>query len=201
MIKNIIFDVGRVLVDFKPDEIMDQLGIDKDTHQLLNKIMFHNPLWNEFDRSTLSADEIEEKFFELAPDKKEIITKVFRKVGDMIETRSYTLPWLQDLKDRGYHLYILSNYASYTYGLTKDKLTFLDLMDGIVFSYQCKMIKPERGIYDHLLQQYHLDPVECVFLDDREDNIEAGRELGMYGVVFDSFENGSALLENLLQTK
>ena len=198
MIKNIIFDIGRVLVDFDPDGIMTDLHIDTKTQNELNRIMFHNVLWNEFDRSVLNSDQILDRFKELSPDNAELITKVFSNVGNMIRLREYVMPWLRDLKRRGYHLFILSNYAEYTYGLTHEKLKFLDLMDGILFSYQCKLIKPEPGIYQELLTRFHLDPSECIFIDDKEENIEGGQALGINGIIFRDFEETKTRLNAML---
>ena len=198
MIKNIIFDIGRVLVDFDPDGIMTDLHIDAKVQNELNRIMFHNVLWNEFDRSVLNSDQILDRFKELSPDKADLITKVFSNVGNMIRLREYVMPWLQDLKRRGCHLFILSNYAEYTYELTHEKLKFLDLMDGILFSYQCKLIKPEPGIYQELLSRFHLAPSECVFIDDKEENIEGGKALGINGIVFRDFEETKTRLNAML---
>ena len=198
MIKNIIFDIGKVLVDFDPDRIMTNMKIDPDTQKELNRVMFHNPLWNEFDRSVLNSDEILERFYKLSPDNKELIRKVFSNLGNMIVPRDYVMPWLHDLKKQGYRLYILSNYAEYTYELTHEKLKFLELMDGILFSYQCKMIKPEAGIYKELLSRFDLIPSECIFIDDKEENIEGGKSLGINGIVFHSFEEVKNQLNSLL---
>lgn len=198
MIKNIIFDIGRVLVDFDPDGVMTDLKIDAETQDELNRVMFHNALWNEFDRSVLNSDQILERFKELSPDNGELITEVFSNVGNMIRLREYVMPWLQDLKSRGCHLFILSNYAEYTYGLTREKLKFLELMDGILFSYQCKLIKPEPGIYRELLSRFSLDPSECVFIDDKEENIEGGKALGINGIVFHDLEETKEKLNAML---
>lgn len=199
MIKNIVFDVGKVLVDFEPEKVMDEMHITKEVQKEINQIMFHNPLWNEFDRSVLTTEEILEKFEEQKPELGSVIEKIFRKVGSMITTRTYVHEWLTELKKEGYALYILSNYAKYTFEQTKEKLDFLPLMDGVVFSYQCNKIKPEKEIYEHLLKLYHLEPSECVFLDDREENILAARKCGMEGIVFHDFSQGQTELKEILK--
>ncbi len=198
MIKNIVFDVGKVLVDFEPEKVMDEMHITKEVQKEMNQIMFQNPLWNEFDRSVFHAEEILEKFKEQKPELGSVIEEIFRKVGSMITTRTYVHEWLTELKKKGYALYVLSNYAKYTFQQTKEKLDFLPLMDGVVFSYQCNMIKPEQEIYAYLLETYHLEPSQCVFLDDREENILAARKSGMKGIVFHDFPQGQAELNKLL---
>lgn len=198
MIRNIVFDVGKVLVHFEPEMVMEQLGLSEETKRKLNRCMFQNPLWNEFDRSVFSVEEILEKFTEQEPECAKEIRDVFFKVGDMIFPMDYELEWIRDLKRRGYKLYILSNYATFTFEQTKHKMDFLEYMDGVVFSCDCHRIKPEQGIYDYLLEKYQLNPEESVFLDDRKENVEAARERGMHGIVFGNYQQASAELEEML---
>ena len=198
MIKNVVFDVGKVLVHFEPEMVMDHLGICEEKKKRLNNAMFHNSLWNEFDRSEVSASKILEKFIELEPECETQIREVFSRVGEMIFPTDYELEWIKGLKKRGYHLFVLSNYAEFTYEETKHKMDFLQYMDGVVFSYECKMIKPEQGIYRHLIEKYHLDPSESVFLDDRKENVDAAKKAGMSGIVFKTFDQASTELEEML---
>lgn len=101
-----------------------------------------------------------------------------RRSDETIEKTDYAETWVRYLKDKGYHVYILSNYATDTLERTEDKLTFLKYVDGAVFSCQVKQIKPEPEIYKTLLGRYHLDPEKSVFLDDRAENCEAARKTG-----------------------
>ena len=78
-------------------------------------------------------------------------------------------------------------------------MEFLPYMDGVVFSYRCKLIKPEKEIYEYICETYGLKPEESVFLDDREDNVQAARNMGMNGIVFGNYAQGSETLEQLLK--
>lgn len=199
MIKNIIFDVGNVLVEYDPDGLMRRLGFDEETLQAVNQAVFQNELWNESDRGVLSPEELLEAFIANNPVYEKEIRQVIDAVGDTISLMPYTVEWVKGLKERGYHLYILSNYAEYTYEKTSHKMEFLPYMDGVVFSYRCKLIKPEKEIYEYICKTYELKPEESVFLDDREDNVEAARNMGMNGIVFENYAQGSETLEQLLK--
>lgn len=199
MIKNIIFDVGNVLVEYNPDGLMCRLGFDEETLQAVNQAVFQNELWNESDRGVLSPEELLEAFIANNPAYEKEIRQVIDAVGDTISLMPYTVEWVKGLKERGYHLYILSNYAEYTYEKTSHKMEFLPYMDGVVFSYRCKLIKPEKEIYEYICKTYELKPEESVFLDDREDNVEAARNMGMHGIVFENYAQGSETLEQLLK--
>ncbi|MCI6998266.1 MAG: HAD family phosphatase [Eubacterium sp.] len=199
MIKNIIFDVGNVLVEYNPDGLMCRLGFDEETLQAVNQAVFQNELWNESDRGVLSPEELLEAFIANNPAYEKEIRQVIDAVGDTISLMPYTVEWVKGLKEKGYHLYILSNYAEYTYEKTSHKMEFLPYMDGVVFSYRCKLIKPEKEIYEYICETYGLKPEESVFLDDRKDNVEAARNMGMHGIVFENYAQGSETLEQLLK--
>ena len=93
------------------------------------------------------------------------------------------------MKKEGLHVYILSNYGKKTFELTKDTaLDFLPLTDGAIFSYTVKQIKPDIEIYETLLNQYQLKPEECVFIDDRMENIEGAKKAGIHGICFETIE-------------
>ncbi|MGN0251799.1 MAG: HAD family hydrolase [Oliverpabstia sp.] len=198
MIKNIIFDVGKVLVEYDPDGLMRRLGFDEETLQAVNQAVFLNELWNESDRGALSPEELLEAFIANNPAYEKEIRQVRDHVGDTISLMPYAVDWVKGLKERGYHLYVLSNYAEYTYEKTSHKMEFLPYMDGVVFSYRCKLIKPEKEIYEYICETYGLKPEESVFVDDREDNVEAARNMGMHGIVFENYAQGSETLEQLL---
>lgn len=201
MIKNVIFDVGKVLVEYDPDSYMERLGFDLKTRQAVNQAMFQNPLWEESDRGKLSTEELLKKFIFNGKEHKEEITKAYQMVGDTIELFPYSVAWIKELKQRGYRVYILSNYAEITYEQTKEKMEFLPYVDGAVFSFQCKWIKPEREIYEELCRKYSIEPRESVFLDDRLDNIEQARNLGFFGIQFESYEQAVKELERILNQK
>lgn len=95
-------------------------------------------------------------------------------------------------------MYVLSNYGEYTYKQTKHKLGFLPFMDGTIFSYKYKVIKPEKEIYELLLNKFDLQAAETVFIDDRLENVEAAQELGFKGIQFQNIMQAKEELEELL---
>ena len=115
---------------------------------------------------------------------------VEENVGTAIHQFPYTREWIKSMKKHGYHVYILSNYGSWTYQCTReDALNFLEDVDGALFSYEVKLIKPDPEIYQTLFERFHLVSEECVFLDDLEANIEGAKNAGMHGIVFKGQED------------
>lgn len=198
MIKNIIFDVGKVLMAYEPDEYMEKLGFTPREREAVNQAMFQHPFWNESDRGALSSEELLEGFISHNPDYEKQIRQAYETVGKTITLMPHTLEWVKALKDRGYRLYILSNYAEHTFEQTSDEMKFLPYMDGAVFSFQCKLIKPEQEIYRYLCEKYELVPEESIFLDDRQENVEAARAYGMQAIQVHSYEQASSQLNQVL---
>lgn len=198
MIKNIVFDVGNVLVTFNPEAYLDKLGYDVQTKQAIGKAVFNNPLWNENDRGIMSDEELLNGFIVNAPEYELQIREAFERIGGAIELLPHAMNWVRDLKSRGYRLYVLSNYGEYTYKQTKHKLGFLPFMDGTIFSYKYKVIKPEKEIYELLLNKFDLQAAETVFIDDRLENVEAAQELGFKGIQFQNIMQAKEELEELL---
>mgnify|MGYP002512651980 FL=1 len=126
MIKNIIFDVGKVLVEWEPDVAMHKLGFDGETIKAVSEATIETNDWNESDRSVLSDEEQLQVFIEKAPAYEKEIRLFWDNVGTAIWQYDYVKGWMQELKDRGYRLYILSNYARRTYAETREEsLSFL----------------------------------------------------------------------------
>lgn len=195
--QNIIFDVGQVLVNYDWETYLDGFGFPKEKREKIADAVFRSNVWNERDRSSKKESYYVEKMVKAAPEYESDIREVMRRSDETVTKTDYADTWVRYLKDKGYHVYILSNYATDTLERTKDKLTFLKYVDGAVFSCQVKQIKPEADIYRTLLNRYHLDPKTSVFLDDRKDNCEAARKMGIHAIQFTSFKQAAAELEKL----
>lgn len=184
MIKNIIFDVGMVLVDFCWQRVFEQLGFTGETYDAVADATARSGMWTEFDRSRMGDEEILAGFIANAPEQEKNIRLFWEHVGDTISCYPYSVEWVQTFKDKGYKCYILSNYPKRTYELTRQKLPFEKLMDGALYSYQVQQIKPEPEIYQTLLKKYSLKPEECVFLDDSPKNVEGAKRAGIHAIQF-----------------
>ena len=199
MINAVIFDIGMVLVYFRWKELFADLGFEGQKFEKIANATVHNPWWNEFDKGILSTEEIIDIFAEGGPQYRPFIEKIFEDPTKMIEQFPYAKGWIRDLKERGYQVYILSNWSKPAYDACKETaLSFLPLVDGVVFSYKELVIKPDKEIYDIICSRYDIKPEEAVFLDDTEKNIIAAREFGLHGIHFQTYEQGKAELEALL---
>lgn len=199
MIRNIIFDIGKVLVSYEPTAYMERLGLDEAAIKAINEAMFENEWWDLSDQGLGTPDELLEKFIAGAPEYETQIREIHQTVGETIELYPYVMDWILELKERGYHLYILSNYSENMRNQTEHKLKFLPLMDGVVFSYACKLLKPQKEIYLHLMDEYWLEPQESIFIDDRPENIKGAEAVGISGIHFTTYEKAKTELDEMLK--
>lgn len=200
-IRNIIFDIGKVLVSYEPDLYMkEQLGFDEKTREAVNQALFENEVWDMSDRGVFPPEQLLAMAIANNPSYEEQIRLAWENVTGAIELFPYVIDWISEYKKQGYGVYILSNYAEHTLEKTRDTLAFLPMMDGVVFSYACKLMKPEREIYGLLLSEYDIKAEESIFIDDRLENVQGANEVGIHGIHFKDFESAKAQVDYLCKT-
>ena len=184
-------------MDYDWETYLDSFGFEPAKRERIAKATFQSPVWDERDRGLYEEDVYLKQFQELDPEDAEDIEKVIRGTGGTIHKRPYADTWVKYLKSKGYHLYILSNYASYMIDHTKKELTFRKEMDGEVFSCYVNQLKPEPEIYQTILDKYQLKPEESVFIDDRPENCQGAQKQGIHTICFGDFKQVAADLEKL----
>lgn len=199
MINTVIFDIGMVLIDFCWKKMLHGFGLEGEEFEKVANATVRNQAWNEFDKGLVSVEEIIDIFAEKAPEYRAYIAKIFEDPTKMIEQYDYAKDWIRELKERGYKVYILSNWSEPTYHACRDnELDFLPLVDGAVFSFQEHVIKPDKKIFEIICERYDINPSEAVFLDDNEANVISSKEFGLHTIHFKDYEQGRAELEELL---
>lgn len=198
MIKNIVFDIGNVLAGFAWQEFYLSFGFPEDIYEKLTKATIKSAFWNELDRGVLNDDELLEGFIRNDPSIEKEIREVFQSVEKMITRYDYAIPWVKELKGRGYGIYVISNFSHKAYIECADALDFLKETDGAILSFQEKLIKPMPEIYQLLTKRYGLKAQECVFIDDTAKNVEAAVKEGMKGIVFHTLDQVKTELEGML---
>lgn len=188
MIKNIIFDVGDVLLEYRWKDMLKDYGLPDDEAYKVGNLMFNDNLWHEFDLANMTHDEIVGQYLKNYPEYAEVM-QWFMTHGELMHVKREDV-WekVQKLKEKGYGIYILSNYSQELFEKHTKDAPFISLADGIVVSYQIHITKPDEKIYRYLLDKYNLKAEECIFFDDREENTEAARKLGIEAITVTSRE-------------
>lgn len=189
--KNIVFDLGGVL--FARDR-------QKCSPEILEFFSFLRApqmprFWEEYDRGTSTFDEVVDELSRLTGRSREVCVGVMHEAIDLQEPVAATERLVGDLKAAGYRLYVLSNMSREFIDYLR-RFPVYAQFDGEVVSCEELVVKPERRIYEILLDRYALQPSETLFIDDREANIRAARALGIHGFRFDA-RNAEASCEAL----
>lgn len=199
MINTVIFDIGNVLVHFRWRELYEELGFTGEKFERIADATVRNPWWEEFDKGLMTTEEVIDRFAESAPEYKKEIAEIYEHMGDLVRLYDYAIPWIQELKARGYQVYVLSNWSKPAYDDNRDtNLKFLKYTDGGIMSFKEGIIKPDRKIYELICSRYDIDPKGAVFLDDNAPNIEAARNFGLNAIHFKTYEQAKAELETML---
>ncbi len=179
MIKNVIFDLGNVLLDFSPDKYLNMLDFSNKKKQSLMQNIFKSEEWVELDRGTMTKEQAGRKMIERVPEDKEEINFILNDWVNMLTVIKLSREILLKLVRNKYKIYVLSNFHKDAFNFVKEKYRFFNEFAGIVISADINYIKPEKEIYAYLLNKYHIQPEESLFIDDQLANLKAADRLGI----------------------
>lgn len=184
MIRNIIFDMGNVLLRFDRDEFLDAAGVAKEDREILLRRVFLSTDWVKLDWGTHDEGEAVERMCLGLPSRLHpTVHQLVERWDEPIRPMEGMEELVRELKDKGYTLYLLSN-ASHRQHAYWPRVPGQDCFEGTVISADLGVIKPDAAIYEALYKKFSLKPEECLFIDDSPYNIEGGMRTGMDGIVF-----------------
>ncbi|MBQ6231428.1 MAG: HAD family phosphatase [Eubacterium sp.] len=199
-IKNIVFDVGGVLVDFCYMEYMRKLGFPEEVCREFESDIVFSGLWNDMDKGDLMLDEAREKFKarlrEMYRPCDREVDLFIENIMDIVKEYPYSKGLLKSLKDAGYGVYILSNYPRDLADMHWKEFEFLPVADGHIISAYERVVKPDEKIYRLLTERFGISLEESIFIDDRPVNIDAAVSYGMTGILFKSYDQCVEELRN-----
>ena len=198
--KNIIFDLGGVLVNWQPQKLVEEIfNAQKEKFNLKSKEdllpIVQSTIFNEMDRGTVSRKDVI-KHFQKNYDQN-LLKEMFNYIPKHIYILENGIKILNKVKEQKYKTYILSNFGKELFEEVSPNYDFLNKFDGAVISYKVKTIKPEPEIYKILLNTYSLQPTQSIFIDDKEENIIAGKTCGIDGIICKNHNYVEKELKNL----
>ena len=195
--KNIIFDFGNVIGKFKGDYILGKFASTPEDYDILADAIFKN--WVALDAGTIDYDQnAEDTIAELPDHLKDTARDFFENWFQYVDPLPETWKFIKELKARGVPIYLLSNYSEELFHMHTKGAKFLDVLDGGVVSYQVHALKPDREIYEILLEKYNLKAEACLFFDDRADNVEGAKKVGIQAIQVTSREMLNETLDKML---
>ena len=183
MYKNIVFDFGGVMVDFDPYEYLIDLFGNHEVEDEVFALTFGSEEWQLLDAGRITRGEANLRMLDRA-----------KKAGRAFEVQGVLDDWMhilrprlrmlelvRRLKNHGYCVYYLSNIPQDVLELLTER-GVLAQFDGGVASCEVQVNKPDPQIYKALLKKYQLKASECIFIDDRLENVQAAFALGFAGI-------------------
>ena len=199
MIKNLIFDFGKVLVDYDFRHVVDQFFTDKDEEETFLGLFASPEFLDICDKEDTPFDDIIDDMAGRHPQyarqaelyKERYAEFVTNEVVGMREV-------LEEMRGRGYKLYGLTNWCSKVHEVMR-RFSIFELLDGRVISSEEHLIKPDTAIYERLCERYGLKAEECVFADDKAVNVVGAISAGMKGIVFQNAKQYKRELEGMIR--
>lgn len=184
MIRNILFDMGNVLIRFDRDYFITRLGITGEDKLLLMREVFLSVEWVQMDHGTIREPEALERIRTRLPQR---LHDAAGKLVAMWDRPILPIDGMEslvrELKEKDYALYLLSN-ASVRQHEYWPRVPGWDLFDGKVISADEKVMKPDTAYFHIALERFGMKPEECFFVDDSPPNVEAALCCGIAGAVF-----------------
>lgn len=184
MIKNIVFDMGNVIICFDPELFMVRLGLAEEDRRLLKRELFVSLEWSRMDRGSLTDEEAAEIVCRRVPER---LHDAVRRLVGMWDRPILPVEGMyelvEELRGMGYGIYLLSN-ASFRQHDYWPRVPASKFFDGTLISADVKLVKPQPEIYRLLCDKFSLIPEECVFIDDSTSNAEGAYFCGINALVF-----------------
>ena len=203
MIKNLVFDLGNVLIEWNSEKILASFEPEKERRQLLRQVIFESGVWHQTDRGELSLKEAcDEVLVQLDDSYHPAVQNIFYNWYKVVEVYSGLQEQIGLWADQGYHIYILSTTCEIFYRIEKaGLLPIYPLLSGYILSSEVGVVKPEPEIYQTLLRKYGIDPTESVFIDDIQANLDTAAELGFETILAERESDNILAMQDLLQEK
>lgn len=201
MIRNIIFDLGNVLISFVPSEYLLKKNYPRNIRNTILSDIFQSPEWKMLDNGNITVPEAIESIAARSSLNREEIALVFNFRRDIMFPLDDNARLLPALRKQGYRLYYLSNFPLDVFEEIKNDYFFFTHFDGGIISSEVKLSKPDIRIYEYLTRHYSLNPEESLFIDDIEENVRAAEAAGMMGMVTNGSPRIAEQLGNRLDVK
>lgn len=197
-IDTVVFDIGNVLTDYAWRDWLDSAGYPPEVSERIARAAFLSPVWAELDRGVWSQEQFIDALVQNDPGIEAEIRSVFsRSMKGMVTRRERAIPWIRELKAAGYRVLYLSNFSDRAYTECAEALDFIPETDGGILSYREQLIKPDEAIYRLLAERFRVTPARAVFIDDRQENVDAAKACGFHGIVFETQEQTENALRSM----
>lgn len=190
VIKNIVFDIGNVLVKWAPYEVLSPIFPEQDEKELFEKM---RPIWIDLNLGKYTETEAISLYHEELGLPKDKLQKMMYEFKVRQTPLPGSIELLQRLSDLEFNLYSITDNVRELMEYHRRNSEFIHFFKDIIVSADIGVLKPDSRIYEHLLKKHNLVAKECVFMDDLEVNVEGAKSVGMHSFQF--FDTNQAIKE------
>ncbi len=194
MIKNVVFDMGNVLLSYTPQDYMKTITQDEVIAQAVLKELFNSKEWEELDAGTISEEYAVKQVSARIPQYASYVQKSMDNWHSDLTPMEGMPEIVKRLKEKGFRIYLLSN-TSIRFFQYRDKVEMFHCFDGFIISAKERLVKPDTAIFDCLCSRYDLKNSECIFIDDLQVNIDGAIRAGLNGHLFQGAQELSDYFE------
>ena len=181
---NVVFDLGGVVFHWRPNDIISRVFDDPTTQSLVKAQIFEHDDWVELDKGTISFDQAVRQGATRTGLPHSEIRKLLDEVPRSLTPIPGSIELIRSVNKTNNKLFVLSNMHFASIHYLEKKYDIWDMFDGIVISCRIRQVKPESGIFKHMLSEHQLLPHETVFIDDMSQNLAAASALGIQTIKF-----------------
>lgn len=181
---NIVFDLGGVVFNWRPDALVRSVFPDTSTQALAKTKIIEHDDWIELDRGTMTLREAIARGAVRTGLSVDSVTKLFDAVPPSLTPIHETIDLIQTVRKTDHRLFVLSNMGLEAMAYLEQQHDIWDAFCGIVVSSRIGKVKPEIGIYEYLLSEHQLTATQTVFIDDLDENLSAAASLGIQTIRF-----------------
>ena len=196
MIKNIVFDIGNVLVRWSPIDIISTVFKENANSQALAQKFFKSPLFYDLNLGKITEEEAVLLYAQELDLPVYIVKEVFKVAKGSLIPLEGSFELLEEVYQANIPLYCITDNVREFVTHLKSRYSFFEKFRGVVISAEIGVLKPSAKIFQHLLDTYNLTPEETVFIDDVVVNVEGAQAVGMQGIHFtDAFQCRQELIK------
>ena len=185
MIKNIIFDCSDTLLRFRSVDLLTELCGSRKRAEELHLLFLTNDTWALYDNGKISTEALTTYLQSLVPAEEQHIPALYLARYPSYFTPIDGMPaLLAELKDKGYRIYLLSDFPE-TFDALPKQFDFFALFDELVVSYRVGISKRDGDIFAYILDHCGLNAAECLFVDDMPHNVAKAETYGINAHRFD----------------
>lgn len=188
-IKNVIFDLGAVMFDWNPKSIAESFTRDVELQERIQSQLYYHQDWIDFDCALMTEQETIERASERLKLTLLEAELLFKQTKESLTLIAKTFDVLKTVKDNNLNAYCLSNISPELFNYLFERHDLFNLFDGIITSGAENVGKPNKRIFEILLERYQLNTEECLFIDDSEANTNTAKILGLNVITFKGLDS------------